>query len=403
MKQKLPLDGVKILDFSWLFTGPMITRHLAIYGATVLRIESITHPDTPRTSPPFDDRKPGINRSGFFAMLNPSKLGMALNMNHPKAKQLVRKLVSWADVVIENFTPGQMKRWGLGYENIREIKPDVIMISCSVAGQDGPNALQSGHGGTLQAAAGFTDLTGWPDRPPSSPFRAYTDTIGPRFALAAILAALDHKRRTGKGQALDLSQLETGLHFLAPMLLDFLANSHEPTRMGNQCPEAAPHAAYRCRGDDRWCVIAVQTEEQWQRFGDVVGLPWCHDPKFSSLAGRKKNEAELDSLVTRWTEQRDAGEVMRILQDAGIPAGVVNTPEDLLNDPQLGHRGFFVQREHPEVGMLHYQGSPVIMSEAAARVERSPLLGEHTEQVCKEILNLSDEEYIELLRDGVFE
>jgi crotonobetainyl-CoA:carnitine CoA-transferase CaiB-like acyl-CoA transferase len=328
---------------------------------------------------------------------------MALNMNHLRARELVRKLVAWADVVIENFTPGQMERWGLDYENIREIKPDVIMISCSVVGQDGPYALQSGHGGTLQAAAGFTDLTGWPHRPPSSPFRAYTDTIGPRFALAAILAALEYRRRTGKGQAMDLSQMETGLHFLTPVFLDYLANSHELKRTGNKCLHAAPHAAYRCRGDDRWCVIAVLTEEQWRRFGDIVALPWCSDDKFATLAGRKENEVELDGLVTAWTEQKDAEEVMSLLQDAGITAGVVNTPEDLLKDPQLHHRGFFVRLDHPEIGEFNFNNSPAILSDAPARVRRSPLLGEHTEQVCKEILNMSDEEYIELLQDGVFE
>lgn len=396
--------GLKVLDFSWAAVGPVMTRYLATHGATVVRVESSVHPDVLRTSPPFKDGKSGLDRSADFSVLSPNKLSMAVNLNHAEGIALVKKLVAWADVVVENFSPGVMKRWGLSYEEIKQIKPDIIMVSSSALGQTGPHAHHPGHGGALVSLSGFTNLTGWGDGEPNQPFGAYTDFIAPHFGAAALLAALDYRRRAGAGQHIDVSQFEAGLQYMAPHVLDYLINEREGQRMGNHSPEAAPHGAYRCLGDDRWCAIAVETEAEWRSLCQVLGQPsWCRDPRFATFEARKANEDELDRLVEAWTCQRTAEEVMESLQRAGVAAGVVQSAADVCTDPQLQHRRYFQVIDHPEVGPHQYQASPFILSRSPGELKRSPLIGEHNELVCREILGLSEEEYIELLVDGVLQ
>ena len=206
------LEGLKVLDFFWVAVGPMTTGYLAEYGATVVRVESRRRPDPLRNSPPFRDSRQGPTRSGYYAAYNANKYALGLNMAHPKALDVVRRLVDWADVVTENFTPGTMARWGLGYGDLCRIKPDIIMLSTSMLGHGGPLSSQPGFGPVLSSLSGMTGVTGWPDRTPTNPYGAYTDFIVPRFTVPALLAALDHHRRTGQGQHLDISQLEGALH-----------------------------------------------------------------------------------------------------------------------------------------------------------------------------------------------
>lgn len=402
---KPALDGLKVVDFSWIVAAPLTVKYLADHGATVVHIESGTRLDMARLSAPHKNGIPRVNTSGMFNFVNGNKYSLSLNMNDPQGLQIAKRLIAWGDVVVDNFTPGQMEKWGLGYNDLVKIKPDIIMLQSSMLGQTGPRARERGYGVILTGLAGYTHLTGWPDREPISPFGAYTDFITPLFAASALLAALDYRRRTGKGQHIDLSQYEAGVHFAATAMLNRAVNGSDGNRTGNSCDYAVPHAAYRCRGDDRWCAIATFTDDEWAAFCRATGNPaWTDDPRFSTILGRRENEAELDRLVETWTVNLSAEEVMALMQSGGIAAGVLQTGEDLLNDPQLRHRNYFWWLEHKEVGPFPHAGQPFKLSRTPARARTpAPCLGEHTALVCKEILGLSDEEFVGLLNAGVFE
>ena len=289
------LEGVKVLDFCWVAIGPMTTRYLSDFGATVVRVESIHRVDTLRTATPHKDGVPGINRSGYFANYNGGKRSIALNMSQPRARELAKELARWADVVTENFTPGIMERWGLGYDALREINPGVIMFSASMQGRGGPYSNHPGFGPVLTALSSHTHLTGWPDRTPTSPYGAYTDFLLPHLTVAAITAALDKRRRTGEGCHLDFSQLEGSLYFVAPPLMDYAANGRVQTRRGNEHPTSVPHNAYRCAGDDRWCAIACTNDDEWRSLCSLMGQPsLASDGRFATAEARKRNEEVLD-------------------------------------------------------------------------------------------------------------
>jgi benzylsuccinate CoA-transferase BbsF subunit len=331
---------------------------------------------------------------------------MALNLKHPKGVEVAKKIVAWADVAIENFTPGTMERkWGLGYEGVRKIKPDIIMLSTSPLGQTGAEAQQGGFGTELASRAGFFHFIGWPDQEMVGFSYPYTDTNSPPFAAIAVLAALEYRNRTGKGQYIDLSQHEVAVHHLAPAVLDYTVNRREGGRIGNRHHSASPHGIYRCKGDERWCAIAVFSDSEWEAFCNVIGNPsWTKNPKFATLLSRKQNEDDLDSLIESWTKNYSAEEVMHKMQNAGVAAGVVESGKDLIEDPQLQHRHHFWYLNHPDVGPTAYDGPPFKLSETPAELNMpAPIIGQHTEYVCTQILGMPDEEFVELLADGVFE
>ena len=398
-------DGIKVADFSWIGVGPVTIKYLADHGATVVHIESNTHPDGLRLGPPFKDRQMGINRSGFFANYNSSKYGVSLNLNHPKGQEVANRLIRWADVVAESFTAGTMARWGLDYNNVRQHNPDVIYYSTCQLGQTGPMAKQPGFGVQLAAYTGFYHISGWPDRDPAGPYGAYTDFINPRFRASAIIAALDYRRRTGKGQHIDLSQMEAGCMFIAPLIMDYFVTGRDEGRQGNRSQMAVPHNAYPCLGEDRWCVIAIHNDDQWKALCQVMGKPeWERDPRFYSFMARKDHEEELDQGISRWTRERAPEQVMEMFQAAGVPAGVVETCEDMFEDPQFNHRGYFVPLEHAEIGLHHYDGVAFQFSRTPGGPRfAAPCLGQHNEYVYREILGMSQEEYEALTKEGVFE
>ena len=400
-----PLEGVKILDFFWVAVGPMTTSYFAEYGATVVRIESARRPEVLRNAPPFGGNGRSLNRSAYYANYNANKYGFGLNMAHPKAMDVVKRFVGWADVVTENFTPGTMEKWGLSYQDLCQIKPDLIMLSTSMLGRGGPYSSQPGFGPVLSSLSGMTGVTGWPDRAPTNPYGAYTDFIVPRFALPALIAALDYRRRTGQGQHLDISQLEAALHFMAPMMLDYVNNGQEYQRMGNRHPAVAPHGAFPCQGEDRWCTIACTTDAEWQALCQVMGRPaWAQEERFATMRGRKAHEEELEARLSEWTRQWDAVLLMQTLQQAGVPAGVVQTNQGVLEDPQLQHRGHFVYMEHAEVGRHPVQRSEFRLSQAPAEHRwPAPRIGQHTVQVCSEILGMSADEIQALIAEDVLE
>lgn len=405
MLDKDALKGIKVVEFTWVLAGPWTTKVIGDCGGTVVRIESRKRPCLLRLSPPYKDGVPGLNRTGLWAAVNANKYSMTLDLNHPRAAEVLRKLIAWSDIVTETFTPGTAKRWGLDYEALCQIKEDVIFLQASIQGQTGPHSRQPGFGVLATALVGITGITGWPDRPPVLPFSGYTDTILPLFGAAALLGALDYRRRTGKGQHLDISQYEAALQFIAPLLLDYTVNGREAGRQGNTCSFAAPHGIYPCRGEDRWCAIAISTDEEWQAFCKATGeLPWTKEERFRTLVNRKQHEEELNRLVSDWTQELTAEELMRRLQRAGVPAGVVESCEDMLKDPQLKFRDNFWWLEQKEVGAFPTFGEPFLLSETPARPRRpAPLIGEHTEYVCRELLGIPEKEYAELLAAKVFE
>ena len=401
----LPFEGVKVADFSWVGVGPITMRYLSDYGATVVRIESEQRPDFLRLGAPFRDGESGINRSGFFANYNGGKLGASLDLKHPKALEVAKRFIAWADVVAESFTAGTIERLGLGYETAREVNPGVIYFSSTNQGQTGPYRMQPGFGTQLVSLAGFSEIVGWLDGEPCGTYGAYTDFISPRYGAAILAAALDRRRKTGEGMRIDLSQLEAALQFLAPLLLDYTANGRVAGRVGNRSPHAAPHNAYPCAGDDRWCVITVLDGEQWHALRRAMGDPkWAASPDFATVLGRKRHEDRLDALIGEWTLNFDAQELMHRLQKAGVPAGVVQTCEELFADAQLTHRGHFAFHEHPEIGRHAYDNFAPRLSDTSGGVAGpGPCLGQHNDTVYRDLLGYTDQEIAEFAADGVFE
>ena len=396
-------EGLKILEFAWVAVGPQTSRYFADHGATVVRIESHTHYDLLRSTSPFLNNKPSINGSMFYGKYNANKYHASLNVNLPKGRELVWKFIAWADILIESFRPGTMKKWGLDYDTVSKVKPELIYVSTSMQGQTGPCSGYGGVGSMISAIAGFGEISGWPDRMPSPPYGAYSDYFCQRFNATAVMAALYHRQKTGKGQWLDQSQLENSVNLMAPIVMDYTVNGRVAGRTGNRLANAAPHGVYPCQGNDHWIAIAVLTEEQWQSFGKVAGLPWSQDEKFSSLQGRKKNEDELDSLVAEWTAKHTAEQLETSLQAAGVPANTVEKTSELYDDPQLAHRQYYKKLKHPEIGTPAYpQQTNFILSKTPREiVRRSPCLGEHNEYVYKELLGLTDEELSDYIIDGI--
>ena len=332
---KKPLEGIKVVGFTWYVAGPQTTKTLAACGAEVISIESRTRADPQRTTGPFKDGTTGLDRGGDFNQYNTGKLSVAINLAHPKGVELVKQLVARADIVVENFAGGVIERMGLGYEELKKIKPDIIMLSSCMQGQTGPYATHPGTGYQLTALSGFYEITGWPDRDANPPDGPYPDYIAPRISVLAILAALDYRRRTGKGQYIDLSQYESAVLFQAPLILDNVVNQRVATRMGNSSPYAAPHGAYPCRQVERFCSITVATDEAWQGLCMVVGSPeWTQDAKFSSLQARMENREELNRLVEEWTIERAPAEISRVMEMFGIAAEAMQ-PGAELSEPDL--------------------------------------------------------------------
>jgi len=316
---------------------------------------------------------------------------------------VARRLVAWADIVTDSMAVGTMAKLGLDYESCRKINPGVIYFSTTQLGQYGPHSGFHGFGHHANALLGLCTTTGWPDSEPTLPFTAYCDYIAPWYVIIAVIGALLRRHQTGKGMYIEQSQFEAGLSFIAPHLLDYTVNEHAVTRMGNRDRYMSPHGVYPCRGADRWVAIAVTNDKEWQRFCDVIGDPdWAGDPKFNSVIGRKENEDELDGLIGEWTKDYTPEQVMTILQDAGVPAGVVQTGEDLLNDPQLKHRQHFRVLDHLEIGPHSYHAPAYRLSQTPCDIKRpAPCLGQHNDYVYKEILGFSDDEIADMLVEGV--
>jgi benzylsuccinate CoA-transferase BbsF subunit len=401
------LQGIKVVEFAAYAAGPVVGKHLVDHGATVVHVESKARPDGFRTHyPPYKDNVYGLNRSGLFALCNNDKLSITLNLKKaPGATALAKKIVAWSDVVIENFSPGTMNRLGLDYETLRRVKPDLIMLSSSNLGQSGPHAHHPGFGSQLSSLSGFTHLIGYPDGTPQMLYGPYIDYIAVAYGAAAILAALDYRDRTGKGQYIDLAQYESGLQFLGPILLDYRVNGRVAGRNGNRDRHAAPHGAYPCKGEDSWCVISVFSDQEWKSLRQAMdNPPWADESRLATLQGRKQNEDELDQRIAAWTARFTAREIVEKLQGLGVQAGIIHPMKDLYNDPQLTHRRQWLEIEHPEIGKMHYQRPPFLLSKTPGGPNKcDPLLGQSNDHFYRELLGLSEEEYRKFIDEGVID
>jgi benzylsuccinate CoA-transferase BbsF subunit len=396
-------SGLKVADFTWAAAGPIMTKQLSDNGATVIKIESRRHPDSVRLGGPFKDGKPGLNRSGFFADFNSSKLSLSVDLNHPRAADVILPLVRWADIVADSFRPQVMGRWGFGYDRLREINPRLIMISSSLYGADGPWSAHPGFGAQGQAIAGFHNMTGWPDRPPAVPKGAYTDSVSPRFGAAALVAALIHREKTGEGQFIELSQTDTGVMFVSPQLLEFQLTGEEAQREGNADARALLHAVFPCLGEDRWIAIEAWTEAQWSACLDVLRASGELDGILIAPSNvRAANRPAVEAAIGQMTAPREPFELMAALRAAGVPAGVALRGSDLLVDDTLRQRGHFWKLAHPEMGVLDYNGPAYRFEATPSRLTKAaPCLGEDTAFVLKEILSFDDDGIAELTESGV--
>jgi len=405
-QKRVALEGVRITDFCWWGVGAYCTRILGNLGAEVIRIESGTSMDPTRGAQPIRDGATGVNVSGYFNNFNPSKVGISLNLNHPKGREIALRLVAISDVVTDSFTPHVMEKWGLLYEDLVKVRPDIIAASIPVMGRSGPYRDWGCYGHQIESMAGLASLAGLPGRPPIGTGEAWPDfTSNPYHAATAILAALHYRRRTGKGQCIEVAQFESTVCFVGPAVLEYTANSRIPSPAADRVPHAAPHGVYRCKGEDRWCALTVFTDAQWEAFKCVIGSPcWCSEPRFATFLGRKVAEDELDVLITQWTVEKTAEEVMMLMQHAGVPAGVLQTGEDLLvRDPHIKAREFHVACDHPEAGRITYDGVPFKLSKTPGRLQRTHLFGEHNDYVYHHLLGMSEEEIGQCYVDGVFD
>jgi benzylsuccinate CoA-transferase BbsF subunit len=383
------LHNIRILDFTWVLAGPYATRLLADFGAEVIKVQPLLSTETE------DD----FSR-GYYETWNRNKLGITLNLDKPEGTGLVRRLVKICDAVVENFTPRVMANWGLDYDNLKKIRPDIIMVSLSLMGQTGPWKDYTGFGPTVHALSGMTYMTAFPGGPPIGPGFSYADHVSALSASLGLLGALEHRRRTGGGQHIDISEVAAMTGLLGGAIMKYTATGEEPQPLGNRSKEAAPHNVYPCRGRDRWCAIAVVSEAEWQGFRQALGdPPWAEEEKFATLAGRIENGDELDGLIMAWTKEHTAAEVMSLLQSHGVAAGIVQSAADLARDPQLKARRFFIDR--PEIGKL-VDASPVRISGAPVRYDRpAPAPGRDNAYVYGKLLGLSKKEIAELKKRGV--
>lgn len=409
----LPLAGVRVLDFSNIWSGPHCTRLLGDLGAEVIKIESPRRPDLIRgpvrpSSPhegtyPDDDPGPRpYNRHGYFNERNRNKLGLAIDAADPRGREVILELAAVSDVVLDNYAAGVMERLGLGYGHLREARPDIIVVSMSGFGATGPERDYVGYGATFDYLAGYATTTGYEAGVPQNLGINAGDPVAALHAAGAVLAALVYRRATGRGQFIDLSQRESATRLSFDLLLTYQLIGRETAPRGNGHPTMAPHGCYPCAGEDRWVAIAVEGDRQWAAFATAIGEPaLAADPRFRDVVSRVRHAAALDDVVARWTMTREREDVVARLRVAGVPCGPVTTAEDLYADPHLRARGFICPIAHPEAGAHEYFGLPWLPAGADMPRRPAPCFGEHNREVLGRILGYDEERIGALEAAGV--
>ena len=403
-----PLAGVRIIEMGQLIAIPFAIKLLADMGAQVIRLESCDRLESYRTDSLFRNDVEGEfwNRGANFYEHNRNKLGITLDLSQPTGLRILRELVSVSDVFAENFTPRVIKNFQLGYEDLRQINPAIIMVSSTGYGFEGPWANFGATGPATEGASGLAHMTGYKEGGPVMSEIPYTDYTGGEHTVFAVMTALMHRLRTGEGQFIDVSQAQTASATVPEALMDYTVNGRIQPRMGNEDPIMSPHGCYPCRGNDRWCAIAVSTDEEWQSLCRVLGQPqWLEDPRFADAMSRWQHRETLDQYLGEATRIWDAQRLMDALQGAGVPAGALFDSKDLLVNPHLKDRKFYeVVPHHPSTGMppLPYAGRPWKLSETpAVRGKAAPIMGEHNRLVLTELLGYSEGDLVKLEGEGV--
>jgi crotonobetainyl-CoA:carnitine CoA-transferase CaiB-like acyl-CoA transferase len=396
---RLPLEGIRVVDFSWAWAGPFCAMQLAHLGAEVIRVESQARPDLGRRVPIYPTGiEPGLNRSGYANQWHQGKKSSLLNLSKPQAIPIAKALIETSDVVVENYATGVMERLGLGYAELKQLNPGLIMASISGYGHTGPQKNYMGYGPAIVPLTGLSSLTGYADGGPSEVGISYGDPNGGLNAAVAITAAVIAKKRTGQGQYIDVSLWESMAVLVFEGWMDYAMNQRQPARIGNRDPLMAPHNCFRCVGQDEWASIACGTDGEWRALCQTIGRPeLADDARFQTAAARKANEDALEELLTAWTQGRDKWQVTKTLQAAGVAAFPSMTSKDLAEDPHLNARGFFARLEHPEVGVRAHTAMPWRLSNAPNGVRTpAPLIGNDTDYVMRDLLGYSAEEVAEL-------
>ena len=398
----LPLSGLRIADFSWVIAGPFCTEHLALMGAEVIKIESSVHTDLSRRLPPYAGGVPGIERSGHFGSYARGKKSVTLNLGNPLAQELALELIRHCDVVIENFSYGQMEKFKLGYDRLREANPRLIYVHSSGLGRSGPYQRYVTWGPPLLAYAGIASVTGQDGGQPERGIGGvWADHLSGLTSLFGMLAALEGRERTGEGRSVEYSMAEAVSAQIPEAIVEYGCTGVPPGPRGNRDRGMCPHGVFPVLGKDRWIAIVVRTDAEWRRFRELVpGPEWWSSPQLDTVTERLAREAEVNAVVSAWTERRSGAALAVLLRAAGVPAGPVATLEEVVNDPILHERGFFVEEEHPEVGYHLVAGAGWQVDALPAPEARPPLLGEHNWEVFVEWLGMAPERFAELVREG---
>lgn len=402
MASRRPLEGIRVMDFTWAWAGPYCTLQMAHMGAEVIRIESEKRPCVTRLIPPFADGEPGPNRAGYFNQYSQGKKSLQLDLARPEAADVIKKLAAKCDIVVQNFSTGAIDRMGFGYETLKQVKPDIIMISICGYGQTGPECNYMGYGPASVPLAGISSLSGYSGKGPAEAGISYGDPNAGIFGAFAALAALAHRHRTGKGVHVDVALWEALLVLMPEGLMDYAMNKTQPERDGNHDRWMAPHGCFKCKGDDdKWVTIVCGSDAEWQALCRAIGQPELEtDKRFANATARKANEAALEEILTGWTTDRDRWEVTDTLQQAGVAAFPSMSNKDLATNAHLEARGYLVQKEHPECGKRIHAGIPWQMSGTPCEVQAAaPVRGQHTNYVLRDIVGLSEAE-VQQLRDG---
>lgn len=401
----LPLEGIKFVDFTWVGAGPFTTKLFADFGAEVIKVESAKRPDQLRQAQPLVGNK-DLNSSGYFSNRNTNKKSLMLDMKNPKSREIILELVKDADVMSNSFTPNTLDKFGLSYEEVKEVKPDIIYISMPMQGSTGPYKRFLGFGATINSVVGITHLTGLPGRIPVGTGTNYPDHVpNPCHAAFAIFAALEYRDKTGKGQNIDFSQVESSICVNPKPLMDYTVNNNIMEVKGNEHNVKAPYGIYPCLGEDRWCVISVSNDKEWESFCQAIERPeFLNDDRFNTQLKRHENRAELDDIAIAWTSKHTQEHVMETLQQKGVAAGMVEDAQDLLTkDENFKNREFWSWLHHPVMGDTVYHGIPFKYSTIPTKYRNSaPLIGQHNEEIIKSLPKFANK-YDDLKKEGVFE
>ncbi len=400
-----PFSGIRVLDYCWVGAGALVTKALAEHGADVIKIESRTRPDNLRLAPPYRRGSEGLEGSGYFASRNSSKRSFALNMRHPDAPAIARRLAAASSIVTSNFRPGVMERWGLGYRDLAAADPSIIYLSMPMQGDDGPHRSYVGFGSTIAALSGLVASAGLPGRMPVGTGTHYPDHVpNPGHALVALLAAVFDRARTGVGRAIEVSQFESTVNVVGPAILAYQATGRVEPRRGNRVPWASPHAVLPAAGEDAWIAIVARDDDEFGRLCEVLGLAdLVADARFASLDARKANEDELERLVSASTVTRDAAELAADLQARGVPSSKVRTSGDLIDDRHLLARDFWRRLDHPVMGSIVVNRVPFASpADDVGPRSAAPLLGEHTREIAESLLGMTRAEVDDHVAREVF-